>query len=91
MPGFEMMPTTLMSGMEEELPVAFRAQDRGRNDLGVKAELSHGLLYALARLVVQCRIAHNSSLAHLVPFHFELRLYQNNHFGVRGQQAGERR
>ena len=41
--------------------------------------------------MVQCRIANNSSLADLVPIQFELRLYQNNHFGVFGQQAGQRR
>ncbi len=91
MPGFEMTPTALMSGMEEELLVAFRAQDRGGNDFGLKAQLLHGLLHALTSLLVQRGIANNSSFTHLVPIQLELRLYQNNHFGVGGEQAGQRR
>ena len=38
--------------------------------------------------MVQSRIANNASLAHLVPLQLELRFYQDNHFGVLGEQAG---
>ena len=48
-------------------------------------------LYAVARLAVQCRIANNSSLTYLVPLQLKLRFYQDNHFGIAGEQAGQRR
>ena len=52
MPGLAMMPTTLMSGIQEELLIAFRAQHGRRNDLRSESRAGDGLFHALAGLMV---------------------------------------
>src|SRR5690348_14803592 len=90
MPGLDMMPTTLTSGIQEELLVSFRPQDRARNDCGLEAERTHRVVDASAGLLVQRWLANNSSFAYLLAFEFKLRLYQDNHFCVLGKQARQR-
>ena len=45
-----------------------------------KPSRSHGVIHALAGLLVQLRVANDSSFADLAFPHFELGLYQDNHF-----------
>src|SRR5215472_10935770 len=78
-PGFEMMPTVLMSGIQQKFPVAFRAQNRAIHQGRDQTELFHRFVHSLARLLMQFGAAHNSTLAHLALPHFKLRLDEYNH------------
>src|SRR6266446_204508 len=82
-PGLEKIPTVLMSGIQEEFLVPFRAQDGALDDSGFVAHLSHGVFHALAGGAVQLRVAHDSALSNLPPAGFKLGLDEYNHFGVR--------
>src|SRR5438132_321552 len=82
-PGLEKMQTVLMSGIQQELFVPFRAQDRAVDDRGFEPHILRRLLHALASGAVQLRIAHDPALADLLSAYFKLRLDEYNHFGVR--------
>src|SRR5215469_9066689 len=81
LPGFEMIPTVLMMGIEEELPVPFGAKDGAIHDVRFKSEFAYGLSHPLAGRLVEGRVADDAALAHL-----ELRLDQYNRLPVRAQQ-----
>src|ERR1700736_2112726 len=82
MAGLAMMPTSLMSGIQEKLPVALGPQNRTGNDLRREGEALHCVRYALRSRCVQFRIPDNSPFPDLMPFQLELRLYQNYHLSV---------
>src|SRR3979490_2584055 len=77
-PGFEKIPTVLMSGIEQELLVPFSAQNRALDDVLFIAYPSHSRLDALASRAVQLRIAHDAALADLLSAHFKLWLDEYN-------------
>ena len=52
-PGFEMMPTVLMSGIEQKFLVPFRAGNRAFHDAGLEAQTLHGVRL-LARTLLAC-------------------------------------
>jgi hypothetical protein len=58
--------------------------------MGLEAEPANSVFHAPACLLVQCGIANNPSLAHLLAFQLELGLYQNNHFRAFGKQIHKR-
>ena len=69
--------------MEEELTVAFHAED-GRVDEseGLAAEVADGRLYAVNSQLVGSGIADDAALAYVLAAGFELRLYQENSFSL---------
>src|SRR3954463_8892447 len=85
-PGFEMIPMVLMTGMQQELLVAFGAEDGAVHDLRSESELLDGQPDAVARGLVDGRVADDPALAHLSPAGFKLRLDQYNHLPVRPEQ-----
>src|ERR1044072_3540750 len=91
-PGLEMMPTVLISGIEEKLLVPFRPQNGAIDDAGSESELSHGALHPLASCGVHRRIAHDAALAYLTLPRFELGFDQYNQPRLgRAKQRLERR
>src|SRR4051812_11269196 len=71
--GFEMIPTVLMTGIEEELPIPFRARDGAFDDVGSEVHVAHGLLHFVAHRLMELGIAHDASLAYLGFAHLKLR------------------
>ena len=71
--GFEMIPTVLMVGIEEELLVSFGAEDGTFHHAGFESECAHGPRDSLASSLVDARIAHDAAFAHLAPAGFKLR------------------
>src|SRR5689334_7097021 len=90
-PGFEMMPTVLMSGIQQEFPVPFRPQDGAIDDSRDKTQLVYGGFDTLAGGPVQDRVADDAAFADLTLADFELRLDQYNHFPQAAQQRRDRR
>src|SRR5450432_1855120 len=78
--GFEISPTVLMVGMQQELPVPFRAQDRAFHDGCFESQLPRRILNTAAGALLQLRFAHDSTLPHLPFSNFELGLDKYNHF-----------
>src|SRR4051794_6313306 len=85
-PGFEMIPTVLMTGMQQELLVAFGAEDGAVHDLRGESELLDGQPDAVARALVDGRVADDPAFPYLPPAGFKLRLDQYNHLPVRTEQ-----
>src|SRR5438552_8062455 len=77
--GLEIIPTVLMMGIQQELPVAFGAGQRALDDGGFKSERAHGLFHSPASGAMQLRVAYNPALPHLALAHFKLRFDQYNH------------
>src|SRR5690242_19815447 len=90
-PGFEMMPTVLMTGIEQELLVAFRAGNRTFHDARFEAQALHRVFHARARCAMQFRRAHDAALADLAFPHFELWLDEYNHRTLGAQNRRSRR
>src|SRR5690242_3678771 len=91
-PGFEMMPTVLMTGIEQELLVAFRAGDGTFHDARFEAaQALHRVFHARARLAMQFRRTHNAAFADLAFPHFELWLDEYNHRTLGAQNRRSRR
>src|SRR5215831_8438926 len=82
-PGFEKIPTVLMSGIEQELLVPFRAQDRALDDLGLESHLLHSAFDAPTRRDMLLWVANDATLPNLLPSDFKLRFDEYNHFCVR--------
>src|SRR5437867_12807168 len=82
-PGLEKIPMVLISGIQEEFLVPFRAQDRALDDVRSKAHLSHGVYHAVAGGAVQLGVPHDAALSNLPPPGFKLGLDEYNHFRVR--------
>src|ERR1035437_1749223 len=76
--GFEMIPTVLMVGIEEELLVSFGAENGTFHYAGLESEFAHGPRDSLASGLVEFRLAHDAALAHLALAGFKLRLDQYN-------------
>src|SRR5712692_7083298 len=89
--GLEIIPTVLMTGIQEKFLIAFRARNRTFHDAGFEAQASHGALYAHARLAMQFRRAHNPAFADLAFPHFKLWLDEYNHATVGAQNGRGRR
>src|SRR5258706_16152212 len=81
-PGLEKIPTVLMSCMQQEFLVPFRAQDRAVDDGCLIAHLPHGVFHALAGGAMQFLVAHDPALSNLTPANFKLGLDEYNHFGA---------
>src|ERR1700685_1219123 len=79
-PGLEKMPTVLMSGIEQELLVSFRAQDGTLDNVSLKIHLTNCRFDTLAGRLMQLGIADDATLSHLFPAHFELGLDQHHPF-----------
>src|SRR5271169_4732002 len=77
--GLEMMPTVLMTGIEEKLLVPFGAGDGTFDDVGLESDFAHGAFDFFASRPVQFGIANDAALAYLAPAHFKLRFDQYNH------------
>src|ERR1019366_9241521 len=77
--GLDMMPTVLMTGIEEKLLVPFGAGDRAFHNSGLEPDFAHGPFHFLASRPVQFRLANDAALAHLALAHFKLRFDQYNH------------
>src|SRR5690348_15432340 len=91
-PGLEMMPTVLISGIEEKLFVPFRPQNGAGDDACSESELSHGAVHPFTRGSVRRRIAHDPPLADLTLPGFELGFDQYNQLRIgRAKQRRERR
>src|SRR5215467_14079109 len=84
-PGLEMMPMVLMTGIEEELLVAFRASDGTFHDGGFEAQAFHHVLDVQARFAMEFGRAHDAAFANLTFPHFKLWLDEYNH-AARGAQ-----
>src|SRR5215471_21374846 len=82
--GFEMMPTVLISGIEEEFLVPFRPRDGAFDDAGTESELLHSAFYPLTGSLMLDRVAHNAAFADLALAGFELRFDQYNQLRDRG-------
>src|ERR1043166_6031506 len=78
-PGLEMTPAVLMMGIEEELPVSFRAEDGAVHDLRFESEVAHRLDHPPAGRLMQFGVANNAALAHLALSDFKLRFDPYNH------------
>src|SRR5579884_1811916 len=85
LPGFDRIPTALMSGIQQKLAIAFGSANRAFHNIGLESERLDGDPDARAGRGVQRRIADNTPLSDLAPFDFELRFYENNHFAIRTQ------
>src|SRR2546425_1037233 len=90
-PGFEMIPTVLMTGIEEELMVAFHTGYGTLHDARFEAQALHRALYTRARFAMQFRRAHDAAFADLPFPHFELRLDEYNHATLKAQNRRHRR
>src|SRR5260370_42225652 len=90
-PGFEIMPTVLMTGIEEELLVAFRTGDGTFHDARFEAQALHRALHADARFAMQFRRAHDAAFADLPFPYFELWLDEYNHAALGAQNRRDRR
>src|SRR5664280_3041660 len=77
--GLDMMPTVLMTGIEEKLLVPFGAGDGALDDSGLESEFAHGPFDFLASRPVQFRLANDAAPAYLALAHFKLRFDQYNH------------
>src|SRR6266850_7454161 len=84
-PGLEIMPTVLMTGIEEELMVAFRTGDGTFHDACFEAQALHRIFHAHARFAMQFRRAHDAAFADLAFPHLELWLDEYNHAAVGAQ------
>src|SRR5579864_442585 len=78
-PGFEIMPTVLMTGIKQELLVAFRAGYGTFHDACFEPQALHRVLHARARFAMQFRRAHDAAFADLTFPHLELWLDEYNH------------
>src|ERR1035437_3240373 len=77
--GLEMMPTVLMTGIEEKLLVPFGAGDGAFDNSSLESRLAHGPFDFFASRPVQLGIANDAALAYLALAHFKLRFDQYNH------------
>src|SRR5664279_6171208 len=77
--GLEMMPTVLMTGIEEKLLVPFGAGDGAFDDGGLEPAFAHGPLDFFASRLVQPGVANDAALAYQALAHFKLRFDQYNH------------
>src|ERR1035437_9771352 len=80
--GLEMMPTVLMTGIEEKILVPFGAGGGALDDGGLESDFAHGPFDFLASRPVQFRLANDAALAHLALAHFKLRFDQYNHLAA---------
>src|ERR1700744_1589167 len=80
--GLEQMPTVLISGMQEELLVSFRAQNGAVDQAGFESKFLHGALHAVTGGLVQRGVADDAALAHLSFADLELRFDQYNHLAA---------
>jgi hypothetical protein len=71
--GFEMIPTVLMVGIEQELLVSFGAEDGTFHHAGFESEFAYRPRDPLASSLVDGGIAHDAAFAHLAPAGFKLR------------------
>src|ERR1019366_9306939 len=71
--GLDMMPTVLMTGIEEKLLVPFGAGDGTLDDSGLEPHFAHAPFHLFASGPVQFRLANDAALAHLALAHFKLR------------------
>src|ERR1039458_7799754 len=85
-PGFETIPTVLMTGMQKELLVPFGAQDGALHHGGMEPVFAHGHGDAFANGLVDPGIAHDSALAHLAFPGLKLRFDQYNHLPIGMEQ-----
>src|SRR5579859_793279 len=90
-PGFEMMPTVLMTGIEQELLVAFRAGYGTFHDARFETQALHRVVHARARCAMQFPRAYDSAFANLAFPHFELWLDEYNHRTLGAQNRRGRR
>src|SRR5260370_39322026 len=81
--GLEKMPTVLMSGIQEEFLVPFRAQDRAFDNVGSVVHLAHGVFHSLTGGPMQLGVAHDSALPNLPSAYFKLWFDEYNHFPLR--------
>src|SRR5436190_22558972 len=94
--GLEMMPAVeilwmgFAAGIKQEFPIAFSAQDRTLDDISPQPLRFDGRPNAIAGRLMQCGLAHDSAFADLAPLHFKLRLDQQDHLAVRGEQRHQR-
>src|SRR5450759_1811265 len=80
--GLEMMPTVLMTGIEEKLLVPFGAGDGAFDNSSLESRFTHGPFDFLASRPVQFRIANDAALAYLALADFKLRFDQYNHLAA---------
>src|ERR1051326_3305611 len=90
-PGFEMMPTVLMTGIEQELLIAFRAGDGTFHDGRFETQALHRAFHALTRGAMQFRRPHDAAFADLAFPHLELWLVGYNHATLGAQNRRGRR
>src|ERR1017187_4379137 len=77
--GLGMMPTGLMTGIEEKLLVPFGGGEGALEDSGLEPDFAHGPFDFFASRRVQFRLANDAALADLALAHFKLRFDQYNH------------
>src|ERR1035441_1891710 len=68
--GLDMMPTVLMTGIEEKLLVPFGAGDGALHDRGLEPDFAHGPFHFFASRPVQFRLANDAALADPALSHF---------------------
>src|SRR6185369_11158556 len=84
--GLETIPTVLMMGIKEELPVPFGAQDGAFHNAGLESELLHDPCHPFAHFLVELGVAHDAALPHQSLSDLKLRFDQYNHLAVRLEQ-----
>src|ERR1035437_10027854 len=87
-PGFEMIPTVLMTGIQQKLLIPFGAENRALHHDGLEPVFADGRGDAFANGLVNPGIAHDSALAHLALPGLELRFDQYNHLPI-GMEQGD--
>src|SRR4051812_9538737 len=90
-PGLEMIPTVLMTGIQQELLISFGAKDRAIHNFRLESEFLYGVSHPVAGSPVQRGIADNTASSHLASAYFELRLDQYNHLPFGLEQGNRRR
>src|SRR4051812_49370903 len=83
------MPAVLTVSMQQKFFVALGAGNGALHDIRPEPLLLHEAPDLIACHLVQMRLAHDSSPAHLIAANFELRLYQNRKRGAAGPKHAD--
>src|SRR5947199_10749946 len=90
MPGLEMMPTELMAGIKQELPIAFRSEYRTRHNVGAEPELPNSGRHSRTSSLMQRGVSNYPSFSNLAAFQLKLWFHQDYHLAVLVKQSGKR-
>src|SRR5258708_23884416 len=84
------MPTVSTPGIKQKFPIPLSARNRAGNHIATESERAHRVLDFGACELMQLRIAHDSPFPNLAALQLKLRLDEDYHLAIPGEQARQR-